>query len=410
MRVPSGRGSREWWSRREGSLGKDASKERGAVGVVVALLLLVVIGFLALSVDVGVMLVKRRYLVNANDAAALAAALSCARGEGEAEANAQAESYAAANAGEVSLVEPPVYEPSCDAPSGKVTVRFAGTQATLFAPVLGFRSEVDVSAIATAAWTGSGGAYAIFAGSETCAPKTIDWPGSNNHVTGAIHSNNELYLGGTGNVVDGSTTSVDEADINAGNTLNPAPAPGSVLPYPVDFTIAEYAPGGAKADLAAGQGRYYNAGNNKIDTGWLQSQGLFNSGTGTLATGLYFTELDIDISASNLNGAVTLVSRSGIVKLSGSQQDMEPWDPENLLIFSDRQSGCFNPAVNVDGSNSSWTGIVYAPRGMIEMPGSNNSTINGSLIGATVRLNGSNLTINAPSDGGGGPAGVSLIG
>ena len=50
------------------------------------------------------------------------------------------------------------------------------------------------------------------------------------------------------------------------------------------------------------------------------------------------------------------------------------------------------------GSNQNWFGIIYGPSGLIEMSGSTNATLTGSLIGYSVRLNGSNVTIVADPD------------
>ena len=186
-----------------------------------------------------------------------------------------------------------------------------------------------------------------------------------------------------------------------------------VLPYPVDFEIADYAPGGEKALLAVSQGRYYNAVTaeieNKIGVGWLTEQGLWNDVTKTLAPGLYYTTADIDISASDLQGnGVTFVSANGIVTLSGSNHNLTPWDPDQLLLFSNRQespdtnsvSNCSKEAVKLSGSAHSWTGTVFAPRGLVEMSGSTNTTLLGSLIGLTVRMNGSALVVTYDEDSG----------
>ena len=53
----------------------------------------------------------------------------------------------------------------------------------------------------------------------------------------------------------------------------------------------------------------------------------------------------------------------------------------------------------MSGSSNSWSGVVYAPHGMIEMSGSSNSTLTGSLIAYTLKLNGSDLKIQADPSG-----------
>lgn len=49
-------------------------------------------------------------------------------------------------------------------------------------------------------------------------------------------------------------------------------------------------------------------------------------------------------------------------------------------------------AINVPGSAMVWDGAVYAPHGLIKVSGSN-SVLEGRLIGAAIRLSGSNLEV-----------------
>jgi Flp pilus assembly protein TadG len=132
------------------------NRENGAVLVIVTLSLLAMFGMMVLVVDVGSLLYARRALVNASDAAALAAAQSCGQKEGSSEATAQAEFYAVQNQSGAALDGSPVFEPSCDAPSGTVTVRVTTQRPMFFAPVLGADAEKPVTTEATAMWGGAG--------------------------------------------------------------------------------------------------------------------------------------------------------------------------------------------------------------------------------------------------------------
>ena len=53
--------------------------ERGAVAIIIALLMVVLIGFAALAVDISAMWAEKRQLQNGADAAALAIAQDCAK-------------------------------------------------------------------------------------------------------------------------------------------------------------------------------------------------------------------------------------------------------------------------------------------------------------------------------------------
>ncbi len=130
--------------------------ERGANAVIVGILLVVLLGMLSLSVDGGFLFLKYRAMRNANDAAALAAALSCAQAKGQTDADAQADLLAGKNVIDAVRAEDPVYDPSCDAPAGTVTVHYKGEQKLFFSQVVGVSPQKTVSAIATAAWGAAG--------------------------------------------------------------------------------------------------------------------------------------------------------------------------------------------------------------------------------------------------------------
>lgn len=132
--------------------------ERGATLLIVALALVALLGFVSLVVDVGGLLVKRRQLVNAADAAALAAAQSCGRKEGQLQATYQASLLSQMNDSDAAVVEGyPVFEPSCEAAAGRATVRVHADQETFFSPVMGFGDSEPVVAEAVAVWGGPGG-------------------------------------------------------------------------------------------------------------------------------------------------------------------------------------------------------------------------------------------------------------
>jgi len=132
--------------------------EQGAILPLVALSIVAIMGMVVITLDVGALLTKRRSLVNAADAAALGAAQSCGRKEGETSATAVAQALAVANEAGASIVSSyPIYEPSCDAASGRVTVRLTATQDTSFAPTLGFADQHPVVTEAVGLWGGVGG-------------------------------------------------------------------------------------------------------------------------------------------------------------------------------------------------------------------------------------------------------------
>ena len=121
---------------------------------------------------------------------------------------------------------------------------------------------------------------------------------------------------------------------------------------------------------------------------------MYNDSTDTLKDGLYYTTGEIDLSASDIIGnAVTLVARDK-VSFSGSSHTLSPY-MDGLLVFTDAEGSnqCNTAVVKMSGSSHNWGGIIYAPNGLIEMSGSSNTSVNGSLIGNTVKVNGSGISI-----------------
>ena len=81
----------------DGGLPRLHREERGAVLMIVAISLVVLIGMLVLTADLGRMVASRRDFVRASDAASLAAAQQCAEANGEAAALAAANATATSN-------------------------------------------------------------------------------------------------------------------------------------------------------------------------------------------------------------------------------------------------------------------------------------------------------------------------
>lgn len=139
-------------------VGVRLSDDSGATAVIVAILIVVLVGMLALAVDGGILWAKYRGIRTANDAAALAAAYSCATGEGLAGAETAADTIAATNVADAASMQPGTYPQGCVVEGGQVTVYFGGEQTLMFGPAIGVSSPRPVAAQATALWGGAGGA------------------------------------------------------------------------------------------------------------------------------------------------------------------------------------------------------------------------------------------------------------
>jgi Flp pilus assembly protein TadG len=135
--------------------------EEGATVVLVAICAVVLMGAVALAVDVGGLLYRRREMVNGADSAALAAAIACSKGESP---ESQADGHFLGNApaavpGDVGGTNITQLV-GCGQPSGHVVVNYTTQQPLYFAPVLGLADHHAVSTTATASW-GQAGPFPI---------------------------------------------------------------------------------------------------------------------------------------------------------------------------------------------------------------------------------------------------------
>ena len=123
----------------------DPSDERGASLLIIAVSLVALLGMVVLTVDLGGLLVKRRGMVTASDAAALAAAETFATNNAsyanQGPAQDKADSYATQNQANSQRdsweVTPGIPGMTCDPAScGTVAVQYHGSQSLFFASIL----------------------------------------------------------------------------------------------------------------------------------------------------------------------------------------------------------------------------------------------------------------------------------
>jgi hypothetical protein len=133
--------------------------------VLVAICLVAVMAMVALTVDVGSLLLRRRALVNSSDAAALSAARSCFTLDDTDVPEAMADAYAVENSGGLTAGDGGIDSSqtvNCDnGRPGHVTVRYQQQEGLFFAPVLGQARSGQVGTEATASWGPTGAASVI---------------------------------------------------------------------------------------------------------------------------------------------------------------------------------------------------------------------------------------------------------
>lgn len=408
--------------------------EQGAVIVMVALGLVALLGAVGMGLDSARLLEERRAAQGAVDHAAAAAAFSSCSGNDAATAIADGEAAALRNGYDDDGATNTVTVSVVGGPPHQYVASITAVVPGSFSRVLGF-TTFDVSVEGTAGGEGCGSGLgspgAIYAGGTCPIPGKygLDVSGSSTRIIGGIHSNDDVHIGGTSNVftdpvlapAPDTFTHVGSINPGAGNTFEPGYP--QAVPAPVPAWLTNWAPG----DVTGGGGSPPTAGS------LLRAYYDLADANGTMASndtlfsteiteitkdGVYYTTHASGMNISNVTGSVrnvVLVAPNGPIKVSVSGKTLNAITDVQLDAITDIPVGLNLPRANVlmlsnfikpadknceeytihmSGSGMTWKGIIWAPGGQIEWAGSANDTVNGSLVGWAVKLNGSSLRIN----------------
>ena len=394
----------------------DGHGSRGQTLTLFALVAPALLAVVGLGLDGAQIFLERRNAQVAADLAALSGAVELLESDATG-AKAKARSTAAAN-------DYPVTQVDAVSPylgrTDQIAVTVTSSVTTHFLPVLGLLGlgdfttvPVSARAVAQSGYEGSSnGGFAIFA-LQSCptTQKTVDFSGSTSVVTGAVHSNADVYFSGSSNSVTGATTYVAGCGFPAysngggGNSFSPTPAVTTTQPDPIalartDFTCDFLAPSTGMWDLAI-NGSWWVGGTKASKT--LRPGTYCSRGTsGSIKLG------DSDIVIEDVvagNGGVTFVAHVQ-VEISGSNFELHPH--EHGVLFA--AYGNSDTALKLSGSGGDWQGSMYSPNGTAEVSGSSNLNIAGSIVGERVKINGSQFNINgAGGEGGAGPQQLALV-
>ena len=359
--------------------------QRGAVVILFALVLPVLLGFTAFAVDLARLNLTRVELQNAADAAALAGARSLDDAGGDpfnwSAATAKAVELGQSNKANGALISAnnvntqtgywnipnSSFSPGSGTP---VTGDFPAVRVTiamplnlLFAPILGI-SERNVQASAIAITFDDGGPfdYAIFSGSDN---KRLTINGSSYNVIGSAHANDDILINGSKITITEAAEAVGTVTTNGSRISIGTMAPGAS-----DMDMPDYSAPIATAAEAAGQ--VYTS-NYTINGGHITSDPIYVQGDNNRLT----------VNGSSFTATGALMA-DGNITINGS--GMATGDSQ-VAFYSK------NGDITVNGSNYELNGVLYAPNGKITINGSK-TTVNGSVVGNEVRINGSSITVD----------------
>jgi hypothetical protein len=387
--------------------------------VTVSLALVVILGMTALALDGGMAYNERRSTQNTADHAALAAAWSKCQGATDATAQQVGQNSAIANGYDGTAATIEVTISKVTGTSGSYEAVVSSTSTARFGGVIGNPSVTVLSkAIADCTRRIWGGGYALFAnGPPACnAGFELDFTGGNVRIDGAVHSNGDLRFNGN----NGNPSSITQLATFVGNTsyngvtFETGLESTSTQPDPFGITYASYLP----ANNVGRVNYFYEASGADIDQNWLVAGGYADKVGGDTIfkrSGIFFTTADIGnmsiLMGTDVNTGqptkVTFVAGGQIGTITG-KSNIDNYDPNGVVMFSNHQppascSSASNKAIQVSASNISWTGLIYAPNGEVQMSLSSGASLNGAIFGHSVNLSGSDFSITYRNLSGGGP-------
>ncbi|MGA7561919.1 MAG: pilus assembly protein TadG-related protein [Desulfobaccales bacterium] len=353
--------------------------QEGAIAVLVGIMLPVLVGLLALALDLGHVILVKTQMQNAVDAAACGGAIQLQ--SSQALATSKANALIISNnfnlTPTVTFTQDahnPSWNPG-NAPECNVTLTNAVP--TYFMKVLGIPT-VNLTAYAEAILIGSSASgpfnYALFSNTNLVLS-------GNRNIQGSAHANTSFTISGSDNIITGA------AEGYKGFT-----ASGS------SNTIGSIAVGSGESIITSGSGNSYGpetytATDISMPNYMPQIEAIATevsgnktySGSTTLNGDIYVTG-NVTISGT-LNGTGCIlaggnITISGATTISGSNQ---------VFLYAGGSSGITLSGANYINTSSGSSAILYAPNGGVTASG--NLTMNGSIIANSITISGT-LSVN----------------
>lgn len=230
--------------------------------------------------------------------------------------------------------------------------------------------------------------YVIWGQGTSCDP-TVELVGSRNVINGDVHTNWDLTIDGSGNIITGTVTYVHTKETGSTTFYPPDDNPAMTGPQemPVTYDMSDYSDPtqeGTPAYAADQKGEYTHTVGS-----------LVLGDHGAVLKGLYYVTGDIDLGASGMSGNVTVVSSNGKIVVVGDGSTYTAYC-DQLILYTDLDlvnKRCKDPVITIDAGGISFGGVIYAPNGRIKVSGSSC----GSFVGDSVYIEGSDLTMSSPT-------------
>lgn len=383
----------------------------GAVAIIMALVIPILVGAVGLAVEVGMWYAERRSLQTAADAAAMGAAweLNIAGGNATAAATADAvrNGFSAAGGGSITVTTPPA-SGAYAGDASAVQVSLTEPQPLLFAGLfLAGPVTVTTTAVAQA---GPPTAYCILALSASAASAVSVTGSAGVSLSGCgVHSNSNsstaLTVSGSGTLTTDYANTVGGQDVSGAGTLASTEAPRTGArtqsdPYadlelptdPVGCTKSNYKPDDGET-LSPGRycgGLTINAGREvNLDPGiYIIDKGSLGVNGNATLTG---TGVTIVLTGSSSDYASVDINGGAVVDLSAPTSG----DYAGVVFYQDRDAPAGSDNKFNGGSTMEITGAMYFPSQDVKFNGGN--SVGGGcthIIASTVAFSGNSTLGN----------------
>lgn len=372
--------------------------ETGAVAVIVAISMVVLIGFTSLVVDYGYWASAKRQLQNTADAAVLAAA---AQLDGTQSALSSAQTAAETYAGENGL------DVSSD-PNASIEVAFASADYrqirvtldrvvdTTFSQVLTGKATQKIQAEAVASASSIFGEYdyALFGGDKIEDTDAIDITGNKNTIIGNIHSNSDISIQMNQTTITGIVTAVGSAGsipgAITGALVRDMPSLSSLINSAATVTVnsseMESICGSSTSPYSIDSSQFATLvayAELKAETA---GQNPETDGIGIIV----YIDGDVNLHASDCFDFPVSMIASGDMTFNGS--DVVTSSPITLACGGN---------MTYNGGSVTFYGTLFAPNGKVTMNGTGGSvSITGSVLADIIDRNGNNLNVTYDPDAG----------
>jgi hypothetical protein len=392
--------------------------EAGAVAIVMALCLMLFVGMLAITTDLGLLRDEKAHAQASADNAVLAAAYaSCVLKQDTTTSRAAGVDVAKRNGYEHGI-DGVAVQVTQDSTSPNRWTAVIGTGIDgVFSPAATGQTELPTGATARAecepantivtpgnqlpaiyahgacadpwkALTHSGN-FSVITG-DLQSDQDFLWNGNDSTVDGRVHAQRNLQVPGSRNAVTKAVTFGNTYNVTG--TANTWPSISQLTQPPMDWpktwALVDFQPGGAAA-LAAGT-KYVEMGSNPLTSYW-------NPSTKVIPSGLYYSTADkveIPDGAVSAPGGVTIVSTNQFVVKKDA--NLQPFY-QDLLFAAYGTAGttnCDYKGVDVGGDNNKLRGIIYAPFSQLSYQGNNNESV-GSWIARAFYISGTGNKVTA---------------